>query len=152
MNSDPAMLVGYDTFSSVEYSGTLYVDTIVDDDYVGMVFNYQSNRRFMLVSWKQTTQKYWNNPKAEAIAGIQIRMVRSNTGPSQALMNALWHSEDTKRQVNCPRPQAATYQSASNFHLGAVVFLFIMIQFLVKEVQMGFLLSKNSCWGLTDVY
>lgn len=101
LNSDPALLLGYDTFSSVEYTGTLYVDTVVDDDYVGVVFNYQSNRRFMLVSWKQTTQSYWNTPNAPvATAGLQIRTVKSNTGPSRRLMNALWHSDNTKRQVN----------------------------------------------------
>lgn len=100
LNSDPALLVGYDTFSSVEYSGTLYVDTVVDDDYVGIVFNYQSNRRFMLVSWKQSTQSYWNSDTAAASAGLQIRMVKSNTGPSRRLMNALWSSQNTKRQVN----------------------------------------------------
>lgn len=92
-------MVGYDSFGSVEYSGTLYVDTLVDDDYIGIVFNYQSNRKFMLVSWKQTTQKYWNNPRAIAEAGLQIRMVDSNSGPSRKLMRALWHSDDTTNQV-----------------------------------------------------
>ena len=99
LNSDPALLVGYDMFSSVEFSGTLYVDTSIDDDYFGLVFNYQSNHRFMLISWKQTTQKYWNNPNAEATSGLQIRLVRSNTGPGQKLMTALWHSSNTRRQV-----------------------------------------------------
>lgn len=101
MNSDPALLVGYDSFSSYEYTGTLFVDTAQDDDYIGIVFNYQNNRRFMLVSWKQTTQKYWNNGNLEGKAGLQIQLIRSSTGPSQALMGALWHSGNTKRQV-CP--------------------------------------------------
>lgn len=99
LNSDPALMVGYDSFGSVEYSGTLYVDTLVDDDYIGIVFNYQSNRKFMLMSWKQTTQKYWNNPRAIAEAGLQIRMVDSNSGPSRKLMRALWHSDDTTNQI-----------------------------------------------------
>lgn len=99
LNSDPALLVGYDSFSNVEFSGTLYVDTTLDDDYVGLVFNYQSNHRFILVSWKQTTQNYWNNPSSNGEAGLQIQLIRSKTGPSQALANALWHSRNTKKQV-----------------------------------------------------
>lgn len=100
LNSDPSLLVGYDTFSSVEYTGTLYVDTPVDDDYVGFVFNFQSNRRFMLVSWKQSMQTYWNDARAIAASGLQIRVVKSNTGPSRKLVNALWHGDNTKRQVS----------------------------------------------------
>lgn len=103
LNSDPALLLSYDTFSSYEYTGTLYVDTAQDDDYVGLVYNYQSNRRFSLISWKQTSQKYWNNGRLEGQAGLQIQLVKSNTGPSQALMSALWHSGNTRKQV-CIHP------------------------------------------------
>ena len=99
LNSDPGILVGSDAFSSVEYTGTLYVDTTLDDDIIGFVFNYQSNRRFMVVSWKKTTQSLWSNPKSVATAGLQIQLVKSNTGPHEKLANALWHSGDTKRQV-----------------------------------------------------
>lgn len=99
MDSDPGLLVGYDAFSSVEYTGTLYVGSTRDNDYVGIVFNYQSNRRFMLVSWKQTTERYWGRFSAEAVSGLQIQAVKSNTGPGHDLMNALWNNGTTKRQV-----------------------------------------------------
>ena len=99
LNSDPGLLVGRDRFTNVEYNGTFYINTEIDDDYAGIVFNYQSNRRFMLVSWKQTTQKYWNDAGREAMAGLQIQMVKSSTGPGEALMNALWSSSNSKRQV-----------------------------------------------------
>ena len=100
IRADPSLLVGYDMFSSVEFTGTLFVDTVAGDDYVGFAFNFQSNRRFMLVSWKQNSQFFWTNPSAEATAGLQIRVVKSNKGPSNRLVNALWHGEDTKNQVS----------------------------------------------------
>ena len=53
------MMIGRDRFTSVEFNGTFFVSTHLDDDYAGFVFNYQSNKRFMLVSWKQRDQKYW---------------------------------------------------------------------------------------------
>ena len=99
INSDPALLVGKDSFASVEFTGTLYVDTEQDDDFMGIVFNYQNNRQFWLASWKQTSQRYWNNLNAEAKAGVEVQLVRSQSGPSQALMNALWHSGNTRKQV-----------------------------------------------------
>lgn len=99
LNSDPSLFVGYNSFSSVEYSGTLYVDTELDDDYIGIVFNYQSNKRFMLVSWKQREQEYRRNVGPLAKAGLQIQMIKSSSGPSQELMDAMWKTGNTNNQV-----------------------------------------------------
>ena len=99
LNSDPGLLIGKDSFSDVEFTGTFFVNTDFDDDYIGLVYNYQSNRRFMLVSWKQASQTYWLSSRAEAVAGLQVHLVRSNTGPSDDLKNALWNSGNTRRQV-----------------------------------------------------
>ena len=38
-------MVGMDTFSGVDYTGSLFVDTLEDEDrdYVGFIFSYQVN-------------------------------------------------------------------------------------------------------------
>ena len=63
-------------FGGVDFSGTLQVSTLQDDDFVGIVFSYQSNKRFYLVSWKQEDQVHWNvKPfRAEAVKGVQIKV------------------------------------------------------------------------------
>ena len=84
---------------SLEYNGTFNVDTKRDDDYIGIAFNYQSNRRFMLISWKQVNQTFWKEATSFARSGIQIQVVNSNSGPGKSLRNALWNSGNSHRQV-----------------------------------------------------
>jgi len=98
LNADPSLLVAYDSMSNVEFTGTFYVATTKDDDYIGFVFNYQSNRRFMLVSWKQRSQRYGRSGPL-ARAGLQVHAVTSKTGPSRNLIRALWDSSSTQDQV-----------------------------------------------------
>ena len=45
---------GYEYFGSVVYRGRVSVDARNrDDDFIGFVFSYQSNKRFYVVSWKR---------------------------------------------------------------------------------------------------
>ncbi|XP_038110404.1 cartilage oligomeric matrix protein [Culex quinquefasciatus] len=100
-NSDPGLAVGYDAFGGVDFEGTFFVDTEIDDDYVGFVFSYQDNHKFYAVMWKKNIQTYWQATpfRASAEPGIQIKLIDSSTGPGQMLRNSLWHTGDTKDQV-----------------------------------------------------
>ncbi|KAG7301287.1 hypothetical protein JYU34_014209 [Plutella xylostella] len=101
LNSDPGLAVGYESFGGVDFEGTLFVDTLIDDDYVGFIFGYQSNKRFYSVMWKKNTQTYWQMTPFRAVAepGIQLKLVNSKTGPGKILRNSLWNTETTNDQV-----------------------------------------------------
>lgn len=67
----------------VEFNGTFFVNKDDDDDYAGFVFNYQSNKRFIVVSWKKSNETYaMTTPfKSTAMSGIQIKVLLKIIGP-----------------------------------------------------------------------
>lgn len=101
LNSDPGLAVGYHAFGGVDFEGTMFVDTEIDDDYIGLVFSYQDNRRFYSVMWKKNEQTYWKPTPFRAVAesGIQLKLIASKTGPGKNLRNSLWHTGNTTDQV-----------------------------------------------------
>ncbi|XP_026463101.1 cartilage oligomeric matrix protein-like [Ctenocephalides felis] len=101
MNSDPGLAVGYHSFGGVDFEGTFFIDTEIDDDYVGFIFGFQDNHRFYSVMWKKDTQTYWQAAPFRAVAepGIHIKLVNSKTGPGEMMRNSLWHTGDVEDQV-----------------------------------------------------
>ncbi|XP_022097497.1 thrombospondin-1-like [Acanthaster planci] len=93
----PSMLVSQVSMASVDYSGTMFVNTNEGNNYIGFVFGYQSNRKFYVVMWRHENM---NNPRNKGgIRGLQIKKVNSATGPGQSLADALYHSYTTANEV-----------------------------------------------------
>ena len=51
--------------------------------------------------WKKQRQTYWHPSPFRAVAepGIQLKRVKSSTGPGELMRNALWHTGSTPDQV-----------------------------------------------------
>ncbi|XP_069991839.1 cartilage oligomeric matrix protein-like [Penaeus vannamei] len=70
VNSDPAIAVGDHVLGEVDFEGTFFIEDTSDDDFVGLIFGYQSNAKFCVVSWKKAPQNWFN--KAER--GVTLKL------------------------------------------------------------------------------
>ena len=94
-SSDPELLLGSHAYSSYEYNGTMEVrNADGQDDFIGLAFNYQSNQRFTLVTWKKAREVYRDhNPfTATAEAELQVKRIRTRQPKGPFLRNSIWQS------------------------------------------------------------
>jgi len=102
VNGNPGALLGKSNFGNLVFTGTLMVRSPVfgktpDDDYVGLIFGFQSNRNFYVCSWKRKSQSYnlknaGSYPRAYGRKGISLKKFHSSTGPGIAMRDALWET------------------------------------------------------------
>lgn len=88
VNSTPTVFFGGGDAQGYRFSGLVTVDTTNDDDYFGFVLGYDSGdlsggSEFLLIDWKQATQKLRDNP-GTGLAGLALSRVTGsiNTGTS----------------------------------------------------------------------
>eukprot|EP00794_Sanderia_malayensis_P016720 gene16720-18414_t len=121
----PSLLIGQQKYGEVEFSGTLFVNSKAGQDYVGVVFGYQSNTKFYVLMWRHNNMNLGSNTYKAGMKGIQIKLVNSvqigSSGPGTALSNALWYSSDTTDQVKLlwidPLMRGWQHETAYSFHL-----------------------------------
>jgi len=70
---------GTPRYGPVDYSGVLYIQGRDATDYVGVVFGYQSNRKFYVVMWRRENSNFQELNDRAAIKGLQLK-VRSLLG------------------------------------------------------------------------
>ena len=76
-NEEDSLVLSKHSYNGVNYEGTLYVGDTVDDDWVGIIFSYQSlNRFYALISAKQSP----GNHKTLVKGGWRLVRVGSTTG------------------------------------------------------------------------
>ena len=58
----------------MDYSGTLYVKDSEGSDYLGVVFGYQSNRKFYVVMWRRENINFGKADTNAGIKGLQLKV------------------------------------------------------------------------------
>jgi len=117
----PSMLIGSPRYGPVDYRGVLYVKGSEGSDYVGVVFGYQSNRKFYVVMWRRENSNFQASNTQTGIKGVQLKIVDSNVGPGFDLAQALWHSGDTTNKVQLlwcdPKMEGWKYRTLYAFRI-----------------------------------
>lgn len=121
LSQHPSMLIGSVRYGPVDYSGVLFVKGAEGSDYVGVVFGYQSNRKFYVVMWRKESINFRESNIQAGLKGLQLKLVDSNEGPGLNLAEALWHSGDTANKVKLlwcdPKMEGWKFQTPYAFHI-----------------------------------
>lgn len=65
---------GTTRYGAVDYSGTIYVKDSEGSDYLGVVFGYQSNRKFYVVMWRRENINFGSADTNTGIKGLQLKV------------------------------------------------------------------------------
>jgi len=86
-NSRASMAIGRRMMGDLRFSGYIYIFDEDDDDVVGVVFNYQNNKNFYLLTATRTdsNQGYWKL--------MRVRCTAGPGHPSDALKNAIYERD-----------------------------------------------------------
>ena len=99
LNSAPGIAIGKESFSGVEYEGTIFVRDPYDDDWVGVIFSFQVSwisttiltmTLLFLYSLFQNTSSFYLFMASKAGSGKgpwQIKRVNSTTGPIGSILS-----------------------------------------------------------------
>ena len=101
-SSGPTLLIKDSFFSTFSFTGTIYVNDDEQDGYIGIVFNYWSNRKYVLVAWSKGEGEYTSSTPFVSMRrkGILVKVINSSSGPGPIMRNALWHSGNVTNEVN----------------------------------------------------
>ena len=69
-----SLSVGSTRYGPVDYSGTIYVKDLEGSDYLGVVFGYQSNRKFYVVMWRRENINFAKEDINAGIKGLQLKV------------------------------------------------------------------------------
>lgn len=65
---------GETRYGPVDYKGTMYVKASSGSDYIGVVFGYQTNRKFYVAMWRKENINFADADVNAGIKGIQLKV------------------------------------------------------------------------------
>ena len=74
----PLFAVGNQRYTGVNYSGVLHVNSDEGIDYIGIVFGYQSHKKFYVIMWRHENNNLYKDTYKAGIKGIQIKVSKTS--------------------------------------------------------------------------
>ena len=65
---------GTPRYGPVDYTGVIYIQGRDASDYVGVVFGYQSSRKFYVVMWRRENSNFQELNDRAGIKGVQLKV------------------------------------------------------------------------------
>ena len=96
-NEEDSLVLSKHSYNGVNYGGTLYIADTADDDWVGIIFSYQSlNSFYALISAKQSAGHQHTHDKG---GWRLVRVVSSTGGETSHLAAAIVATKSVRDQT-----------------------------------------------------